>query len=320
MPKAETMPDSTPMSLLGVMDVGGSHAYAGVLDTSDSHRRILANMRSAIDSHADRDELLRALLQPMLSLHRPGMPWTIAMPGPFDYARGRGDFEGVGKFQSIAAVDLRGTFAQALRIAETDVRFLNDAEAFAVGEWTADAHRADRFVGITLGTGIGSAFLDHGQAVRRGSSVPPNGWAHLIEVDGAPLEDLVSTSAIVAAYRASTGVTLTVREIAAAATAGDSAASTAFGEAIRTLGRALAPWLVRFAADVLVIGGAISGSWHLVEPALRAGFEDAVPGLSGQSLRRARLGEDAALLGAAEWTRATANPGRSGVVEGGAAH
>ena len=54
------------------------------------------------------------------------------------------------------------------------IRFLNDAEAFLLGESVAGAARghAPR-VGITLGTGLGSAFLADGEIVRSGPDVPP---------------------------------------------------------------------------------------------------------------------------------------------------
>jgi glucokinase len=291
--------DASP---LGVMDVGGSHARAAVLDTASGQPTPLGTVSDAIDAHAARDGLLGALLEPMRRLHRPGMPWTIAMPGPFDYEGGRGDFAGVGKFQSIAGVDLRRAFADGLGIPPSAVRFVNDAEAFAVGEWAVADDRVRRFVGITLGTGVGSAFLDSGIAVTDGGDVPPHGWAHLIEVQGEPLESRVSTAAIRSAYRARTGSTVTVREIADAAREGDRDAIEVLHEAMRTLGRALAPFLVRFAAEELVVGGAIARSWDLLEPGLRAGLQEA-PGFGARRMRPSLLGEDAPLVGAAEWTR-----------------
>lgn len=298
-----TLPTRRPASteaLLGVMDVGGSHAVAAAVDLARSPHAIVDRSRVELDAAAGRTELLARLWQPAVALHRAGMNWTIALPGPFDYARGEGDFAGVGKFASIARVNLRVHLAEALRIPPGDVHFVNDAEAFAVGEWAASDARRPRFIGITLGTGVGSAFLAEGRAVSEGADVPPHGWAHLILIDGAPLEERVSTAAIMAAYRERSGSTATVREIARRAADGDAVAAEVFGAAMRTLGRALGPWCVRFAADELVIGGAMARAWALIEAPLRSGLADAgtVPPL----LRPARLGDDAALIGAAEWT------------------
>ncbi|MEK8144748.1 hypothetical protein NKH18_33290 [Streptomyces sp. M10(2022)] len=50
--------------------------------------------------------------------------------------------------------------------------------------------------------------------------------------------------------------------------------------AFRALGVAMAPWLTRFQATVLVVGGSIAGSWDLVTAPLREGLADGgAPGL-----------------------------------------
>jgi glucokinase len=54
------------------------------------------------------------------------------------------------------------------------VRFLLDSAAFLLGEIGAgEARGVERAVGITLGTGIGSAFAVDGQIVTEGPGVPP---------------------------------------------------------------------------------------------------------------------------------------------------
>jgi glucokinase len=119
--------------------------------------------------------------------------------------------------------------------------------------------------------------------------VPPHGYAHLLRVNGRPLEDLVSRRAITAAYgsaqgtaasqaaasqaaasqaRSAPGPATDVDAIARLAASGDDTARTLIGHAIGTLGLALRPWLVRFGAEILVVGGGIAGSWELVGPTL----------------------------------------------------
>jgi len=161
------------------------------------------------------------------------------MPGPFDYARGRGDFAGVGKFGSLAGVDLRAELATRLGVPGEQVRFLNDAVAYGLGEWAATAERPRRFVCVTLGTGVGSAWLADGEPVDTGPEVPPHGWAHLLTSGGRPLEDTVSTRAIRADFFRRTGVDADVRTIAAAVRDGEEAAGAAWGHALRALGAAL---------------------------------------------------------------------------------
>ena len=73
--------------------------------------------------------------------------------------------------------------------------------------------------------------------------------------------------------------------------------------AFRVLGAALVPWLARFEATALVVGGSIAASWDLIEGPLRAGLY-AGPGadVTGKLvLRTAEHAHLAPLLGAAWW-------------------
>jgi glucokinase len=88
---------------------------------------------------------------------------------------------------------------------------VNDADAFAVGEWRqgVTAAAASR-VGITLGSGVGSSFLDNGIPVTAGPTVAPHGRAaHRLKIGTADLEDVVSRRAILARYLAGPNVTST---------------------------------------------------------------------------------------------------------------
>lgn len=281
----------------GVMDVGGSHVLAALVTQEDGPIRLQSRTAAALDAAAPREDLLRALAAAASSLA--ASSWTVALPGPFDYAAGHGDFAGVAKFASLAGVDLRAELAARTGVPPEQVRFVNDAVAYALGEWSGLEVPVSRFVGITLGTGVGSAWLADGDPVDRGPEVPPHGWVHLLTVDGRPLEDTVSTRALRAAHLRRTGVDADVRSIAEAARAGDAAARATWETAFHALGRALAPWLQRFGASHLVVGGAMARSWDLLEGPLADGISAARVGLP--ELSAAVLQEDAPLVGAALW-------------------
>src|SRR6185437_3368241 len=122
---------------------------------------------------------------------------------------------------------------------------------------------------LTLGTGIGSAFCDDGRVVDSGPTVPPQAEVHLLRHAGRPLEDWVSRRALRGEYaRQRPGEQLDVRELAELARSGDELALTIFGRAFEILGQVVGPWLDRFVADQLVIGGSISGAWDLIEAPL----------------------------------------------------
>ena len=204
----------------------------------------------------------------------PGTPWAIAIPGPFDYEAGVSRHAGVGKFDALNGVPLVGPVRAAVGAESLEIRFLNDAEAFAIGEWYAGAGvRAARCVGVTLGSGIGSAFLREGRRITAGSAVPPDGELHLTRVGGVPVEDLVSRRAILRLYSsrvggAGTESELDVKDIFDHARSGDAWAADVLTTAFANLGRALDPWLSAFGAESLVVGGGMIGGWDVIEPAL----------------------------------------------------
>lgn len=289
------------------LDIGGTHVSGAAVDVHG--RRVVPGTRSDLPLRSDgsASESLGAMVacaaQVISREPRAAETLGVAIPGPFDCATGIGTFEGVAKFGALIGVDVGAALLGALAPRISRIRFLNDADAFAIGEWRAgEAQGHDRAVAITIGTGIGSTFLDRGHVVEDGPQVPPTGRVYLLRIDGQPLEDRVSRRAILraAAWRPtlSVGPDADVRELAEAARAGDAVAAEIFDDTFAALGRALGPWLTRFEATVLVVGGAISASWDLVEPPLAAGLRLGADPWSG-SIRHARLGGDAALIGAA---------------------
>jgi glucokinase len=305
------MADGTAATVVGVMDIGGGHVTAALVDVDDPGR-VLAEAEAPLDPHAARDVLLDTIAATGRGLRvsagsggsGPGASggpgrWAIAIPGPFDYAAGSGSFEGVEKFRALAGVDLRAALASRLGVAPDAVGFLNDAVAYGLGEWAAGAGaRVDRLVCVTLGTGVGSAFLADGHEVDSGPDVPPGGEAHLIRIEGEPLETVISTRALTAAYAELTGLRATVAEICAAAREGSADAALVMRTGMLALGRALSPWIERFGATRIVVGGSIARSWDVIGGPLREGLEmphvEVVP---------AELGAIAPVVGAAAWAR-----------------
>ena len=255
--------------------------------------------RCELDGAAPADLIVSALVAVTDALPVPeSATWGVAVPDPFDYARGVALFEGVGKFESLYGLDLRGVLIARLPGAPRAIAFGNDADAFALGEWAYGAgagHR--RCLGLTLGTGVGSGWIVDGRVVGSGPGIPRGGRARELEVDGGPLEDTISSRGIRRAYQAATGGPgADVGSIAERARDGDPAARSVLRYAMRALGSALGPCLRDFGADIVVVGGSMSASWDLFEPWVRGGFPD---DLDPPPIRLARDSEHSALLGAA---------------------
>ena len=283
------------MVTVGVIEVGGTHATSALIAT-DEWAVQTEPRRVQLDSHADADVLIAAITSAAAGLS--AAVWGIAMPDPFDYAAGIGRFHDVGKFDALDGIDLRAALAPRLGAAASSLTFCNDADAFTLGEWAIGAGRgAHRVVGLTLGTGVGSGWTVDGVVVDPG--VPLGGRIHQVQLDGRPLEETMSRRAIRAAYAAATGDhRADVREIADRAGTGEAAARTTLSTAFRGLGRAIAGPIDDFQADVVVVGGSMTGSWSLFEPWLLEGWQDVVAD-SPPPLRLADHADVAPLIGAA---------------------
>ena len=221
------------------------------------------------------------------------------MPGPFDYANGIAKFTPeVQKYEHLYNVDVAINLKELLDL-DTDcaLRFMNDASAFAVGEaWMGEARGYKRSVAITLGTGFVSAFIDDGIPVVEGDDIPRNGCVWHLPFNNGIADDSFSTRWFVRQYALKSGITLQgVKEIAGQA-AKDPFAAAIFEEFGSNLGTFLGPWLKRFNAGILVIGGNIAGAYNLfgnyLEDSLKSQNLHLPVALSG-------LKEDAAITGSA---------------------
>lgn len=302
-----------------VLEIGGTHLTAALVDTSTWSVVDGTTTRVELHSNGSAEQLIGDIVRGAHTLSgEHGTEWAVAIPGPFDYEHGIGRFENVDKFDSLRGFDVRAALENGIRPRPSYVHFLNDADAFGVGQHAGGAASgAQRVVCITLGTGIGSAYLVDGEPTNVGPGVPPDGSAHLIEYRGLPLEETVSRRTILSAYAAVAGFTPKtvpdVREIAELARSGDSVASGILNSAFEALGAAVARSLDDFGATRLVIGGSMAKSWDIVEPALRAGLTGEIAKLASLEIRQAERADDAPVIGAAYWAarhaRRTASAG-----------
>lgn len=271
-------PSPPSAQLVGALEIGGTHVASALVDR---HTGLLVpgtRGRRAIQPSATAEELVDGFASAINDVNAaPDTPWAVAIPGPFDYRRGIGLFKSVGKFDALLDVDVTSRLHAALPHLMGGITFVNDADAFAVGEWRQGVTAAaGRCVGITLGSGIGSSFLDNGTPVQTGPTVPPQGRAHRLKIGAADLEDVVSRRAILARYLAGPEATpepgLDVRDVFDRSRQGDGWATHVILAAFRALGGALAPWLTRFDATAVAFGGGMTGSWDLILPPLRRGL------------------------------------------------
>ncbi|MFC4022110.1 ROK family protein [Micromonospora sp. GCM10011542] len=169
----------------------------------------------------------------------------------------------------------------------------NDANVMALGEQHAGVGRTfDDFLYLKLGTAIGCGLILGGR-LHRGSTGSAGDIGHLPLGEDGPacvcgesgcLEAYCGDAGLVhaalaaartgrspaLAARLAEAGTLTMRDVAAAATAGDPAAQTVVRDAARRLGRVLVGLVSFFNPGIVVIGGPTDGLGHILLAEIRA--------------------------------------------------
>lgn len=285
------------------VDIGGSHISCAIIDLES--RIILKDTMAGrpVDNREEADIIIgrwcEAIGESLGSVDRDKLAGIgFAMPGPFDYVNGICLIKGVPKYEKLYGTDIGKAIRKSLDLpADLPVRFMNDASSFAVGEaWAGKGSGYNRTMAITLGTGFGSAFVENRVPVVTGDRVPDLGCVYHIKFGEGIADDYFSTRWFTKRYYEVTGSEAEgVLEISNAA-AGNPAVAEIFSQFGANLGGFLAPWLNRFGAEALVLGGNISGAYNLFGIAFERELIN-----NGTHIASfvSTLKEDAALLGSA---------------------
>jgi glucokinase len=281
--------------LILVFDVGGSH-IAGALCQPET-LALSARKSVSMDCHGPATAFYNAVETLIRDINPPQLDGlSFAFPGPFDYESGVSRLEH--KFEALNNTNLRDALSSRVSLPPIRVQFVNDADAFLLGELSQLSATTGNAVGITLGTGVGSAFAVSGAIVRSGFGVPNGGEIWNIPWNGGIVEDVISTRAIQAAYEKRTGRKLSVREIAESSPENQDSVAV-FQQFGATVGDVIASITREFHPDTIIFGGAISRSASLFLPQAAAKIGGTV------QLKDSKLFEDAALYGAAvHWKEA----------------
>jgi glucokinase len=284
-------------------DIGGSHISCAAVDLVSGKILKETLIEKSVDNQAPAkiiiDTWSNALSSVLSKIPIEKVKGIgFAMPGPFDYVKGICYIKGVAKYESLYGLNVKEAIASNLAVSEDIlIRFMNDASAFAVGEaWAGSAAKFNRSLSITLGTGFGSAFINNKIPIVDGPEVPRMGCIYHIPYRDGIADDYFSTRGLLSRYKKITGKELNgVKELAELASSDKDVIGlfTDFGD---NAGLFLSPWLKKFKAEVLVIGGNISHAYNLFGNVFesRLKTEGCLCKVSISKLK-----EDAALLGSA---------------------
>lgn len=276
--------------VLGV-DVGGSHITSALVDIGKGELLGGTEARESLNSTGTVDEILATwascIRQSLAGWTADAVSIGIAMPGPFEYENGISRIRQQAKFRSLYGLPLKQLLGDRLGLSGEYIYFMNDACSFLKGEMLGGSLRGqDNVMGITLGTGLGSAFS------RNGEVVDADLWQSPF-ADGIA-EDYLSTRWFTARYQHLSGKSIAgVKELAEAA-GQDQLKQQVFREFAENLSAFILQQQKIHRYDNIVIGGNIAKA----APYFRNWLAEALDE-NGAKYCLAELGETAPLIGAA---------------------
>lgn len=285
-------------------DIGGSHITCQLMDLQKNRPVEGSEVRIPVDSHAAGNEILEKWSGSLEKAAGPVGFGSIcgigfAMPGPFDYRNGIALFRDVHKFDHLYGINIREAIRKRLGLPENfPIRFLNDASCFAIGEaWLGEASGYERIIALTLGTGFGTTFIKKGLPVAGVDGIPEDGFLYREPFLEGVADDYFSTRWFIKKYQEKTGRQISGVRALALKYNTDSVARELFKNFGASLGTFLAPWVARFRAECIVMGGNITKSHLLFQKEMEKFI-----GKNGMNVKiyPSGLDETAALFGSAK--------------------
>jgi glucokinase len=312
------------MSLACGIDVGGTKIAGGVVD---EHGTILEELR--VVSPATDALAIEAAIQRLVTELRTRHPIEAVGVGAAGYIDKRRAIVLFAPNLAWRDLDLKADLEQAL---DLPVVVENDANAAAWGEFQFGAgHDVDDLLLVTVGTGVGGGLVLDGSLYRGAFGVGAE-IGHMRVVPGGILcgcgnrgcfEMYASGSTLVREARMAVRAgsllaadlldraggdpaAITGPLITAAAQAGDAFAVEQLASLGRWLGEGIASLAAVLDPAVVVVGGGVSAAGELLLGPTRAALAAQLTGRGYRPMlevRRARLGNRAGLIGAADLTR-----------------
>jgi len=270
-------------------DVGGSHITAGLVDLKLGKIIDGSLKRAKVKSDDTAENIIHAwssLLKEVANNNNE-IKIGMALPGPYDYENGISYIKGLAKYESLYEKNTKELLSKALNISTSSIKMKNDAGCFLQGEIFAGvAKGTNRSIGITIGTGIGSAYAVDGIAEDAALWQKP--------MHNSIAEEYLSTRWFVKRYLELTGNT--AKDVKHLCEMNDADVAKVFEEFADNLSLFLEWFINRDKPEVVVVGGNVAHASDFF-------LTNVVKKLEKKNihvpLKKAVLGEDAMILGSA---------------------
>jgi len=271
------------------VDIGGSHIAAAAVE---QNKLVPGTYTLAkIDSGLDADVIIANWVSTIKNVFvqtTGDKCVAVAMPGPFDYENGISLITGMNKYESLYGLNIREIFAAQLSVQPANIHFFNDAKCFILGEAVAGAAVGfDKIIGITIGTGLGSARCVNlvAEDVNRGSSAFLEGI----------VEDYLSTRWFTKRYQELTGNSVADVKTLCNLTDEEAVVDQIFNEFTQNLSDFLSVFISDELPDVVVIGGNIAQAADRFLTTVKCKLAEKFPQVQ---IKVTELWDHAALIGA----------------------
>lgn len=255
---------------LFLLDVGGTQIKAAVM--SENGETIVPQQVFESKANEEQNKILNhfaAILHCLADMIKADFitkAVIMAFPGPFDNENGISRIEGLSKYQSIYGISIREELYKIVNpeivkgfSCKTDILFINDVAAFALGEIDDSTKK---YMCVCIGTGAGSAFIKSGKILENYENMPSNGWIYNCPFKKSVIDDYISARGLKRIAFKIMGKDVDGLELYSLASTGDKAAKTVFNKFGKDVCAALGPIIEQFKPDTLIIGGQISKSFE----------------------------------------------------------
>jgi glucokinase len=307
------------------IDLGGTNIRFGLVDSAGKIlRRRRTSMPSVDDSEALFEVLADLILRFIESSKDFPKPQAVAIGFAGLTMASRGYVYFAPNIAKLSHLDLGPSIGAMI---DMPVYVENDANCAALGEyWQGGGQGVDSLFLFTLGTGVGGGFVIDGKLWDGHDGIAGEIGHTIVDLDGPRcacgnrgcLEALASATAIVREYKRAKRLKSgkTAREVSAKAIVkkardGEPAAKRVISGAASALGTGIANVYHLLNPQLILIGGGVSRAGSiLINPAVRRARDVVLPPMRAAiEVKRARLGDDAGLLGAAYLAYTADRPG-----------
>lgn len=253
------------------LDIGGTHITAAVINKTEMKVIDFSLFKESFDSNLPVDQVMNIWKDVInTSIENSKVEnikgISICMPGPFDYEKGICWIKDQSKYEHFYGLNVRELLLESLNFSnDFPVLFENDAVCFGKGEvFKQQENLSKKVMAVTLGTGLGACFIDKGVSISTGNQVPTDGEIYNLDYKEGIVEDYVSVRGLLSHYKTLSGFMLkNGLELYDLAVNGDQQAVKVFETMGEDLAAVIIPWIKKFSADHIIIGGKIANASNL---------------------------------------------------------